>query len=104
MGEATLGALTVALSLDQESKPTLTFVSQSDWLIDEVQRNLRQEHKERSAVIDLPDADIERIVMQETIDILTFLQKLEKERAEERERLAVYESELQSNEQEAAAF
>lgn len=104
MGEAPLGALTVALSLDQESKPTLTFVSQSDWLIDEVQRNLRQEHKERSAVIDLPDADLERIARQEAIDILTFLQKLEKERAEEKERLAVYESELESNEQEAAAF
>jgi hypothetical protein len=104
MGEAPLGALTVALSLDQSSKPILTFVSQLDWLIDEVQRNLRQEHKERSVAIDLPDVDIERITRQEAIDVLAFLKRLEKVRAEEKERLAAYEAELQGNEQEAAAF
>lgn len=104
MGETPLGALTVGLSVDQHSIPALTFVSPSVSLINAIQRNLRMEHKERSAVIDLPDADLERIARQEAINILTFLQKLEKERAEEKERLAAYESELQSDEQEAAAF
>jgi hypothetical protein len=104
VGEIPLGALTVALSLDQSSKPILTFVSPSDWFINEVRNNLRKEHKERSAAIDLPDADIERITRQEAIDVLTFLQRLEKVRAEEKERLAAYESELQGNEQEAAAL
>lgn len=100
VGETTLGAVTVGLSKDKHSKPILTFVSSSDWLINEITRDLRQEHMERSAVIDLPDPDLERIARQEAIDVLTFLQKLEKVRAEERERLAAYESEL--NEQEAA--
>lgn len=104
MGETPLGALTVGLSVDQHSIPTLTFVSPSVSLINAIQRNLRQQHIERSAVIDLPDADLERIARHEAIDILTFLQRLEKERAEEKERLATYESELQSDEHEAAAF
>lgn len=96
LGETRLGELTVALSLDLDNVPVMTIASKSDYLIEQFQDTLRKPHVQRPAIIDLPEEDCERIARLESVSVLNYLQKREKARAEEFERLENYESAVSS--------
>lgn len=94
LGEGRLGELSVALSLDPDNVPVLTIASRSDYLIEQFQTAIQRPHVERPAVLELPVEDRDRIARIESVNVLSYLQKREKARTEEIERLNEYESEL----------
>lgn len=93
LGFERIGELSVALSLDENNVPILTIASKSDYLIEQVQDALRKPHVERPAILEIPDEDRDRIVRIESVDVLSYLQKLEKARKEKIELMREYESE-----------
>ncbi|VVB91391.1 Uncharacterised protein [uncultured archaeon] len=94
LGESRLGELSVAISIDPNNVPVLTIASKSDYLIEQFQDAIQKAHVERPAVLELPEEDRDRIARIEGVNVLSYLQKREKARAEEFERLKNYEPEL----------
>ncbi len=99
LGEERIGEVSLALSIDQNNYPILTIASTDESLVDQVQDALRKPHQERPAIIELPDEDRDRVARIESVNVLSYLQKREKERNDEIERLRNYESEISTSEQ-----
>lgn len=92
MGEARLGELSVAISIDHDNVPVLTIASRSDYLIEQFQNAIQKPHVERPAVLELPEEDRDRIARIESVNVLSYLERREKARRGEFERLENYES------------
>ncbi len=93
-GEFLLADVSVAVSQDRDNNTILDIVSVNPELVEIVENALCEPYTLRKNIIELPMEEMERIARIEAVDILSYLQKLEKARIDEKERLLNYEEQL----------
>ncbi len=98
-GETQIADVSVAVSRDQDSNVIIDLVSVDPDAIETVESALYKQHTLRRNVIELPMVELERIARVESVDILSYLQKMEKSRLDEKERLLNSEHQLDEYEQ-----
>lgn len=98
-GEIQAADISVAISHDRDSNVIIDLVSTDPDAIETVENALYGQHTLRRNLIELPRSELERIARVEAVDILSYLQKLEKSRLDERERLLNSERQLDEYEQ-----
>ncbi len=93
-GEFLLADVSVAVSRDHDSNVIIDLVSVDPDSMEIVENALYEPYTLRKNIIELPMEEMERIARIEAVDILSYLQKLEKSRIIEKERLLNYEHQL----------
>lgn len=94
-GEFRIGELSLAVSEGRQGDVFVDLVSTDAIALNEVEKALNKPYYLRRNLIEIPLDDIARIARMEAVDVLSYLQKREKIRLEERERIANYESETE---------
>lgn len=86
-GELMITDVSMAVSHDRDSNVIIDLVSVDPEAVGIVEEALYKPHTLRKNVIDLPPVEVERVARLEAVDVLSYLQKLERSRIEEKERL-----------------
>jgi len=98
-GETQIADVSLAISHDRDSNVIIDLVSVDPGSIETVENALYKQHTLRRNVIELPRTELERVARIEAVDVLSFLQKMEKSRLDEKERLLNSEQQLDKYEQ-----
>ncbi len=98
-GEIQVADVSVAVSRDRDSNVIIDLVTVDPDAMEIVENALYEQHTLRKNLIDLPLNEMERIARVESVDILSYLQKMEKSRLDEKERLLNCEQQLDEYEQ-----
>lgn len=93
-GEIMLADVSLAISHDLDSNIIIDLVSVDEGSIECVENALYKQHTLRRNVIEAPRTELERLARIEAVDVLSYLQKMEKSRLDEKERLMNSEQQL----------